>query len=119
MIEKISAKKCREDFQRVTLTRAYIENPIVPKSRNVEISKLMPETIQMWLNAKTRKDNGHPLSGKPKCHIRAGDDQRASGRNQGPDAPADIRTTFNEYMAMEYRPPCAEANSKVVRMVLG
>jgi hypothetical protein len=78
----------------------------------------MPETIQMWLNAKTRKDNGHPLSGKPKCHIRAGDDQRASGRNQGPDAPADIRTTFNEY-GNGVPPPCVEANSQVVRMVLG
>jgi hypothetical protein len=94
-------KDKREEMPRRFSTRHTYEGlyrkPHRSESRNVEISKLMPETIQMWLNAKTRKDNGHPLSGKPKCHIRAGDDQRASGRNQGPDAPVDIRTTFNEY----------------------
>jgi integrase len=51
--------------------KAYIDNHILPKWRDVEVNKLTPETIQMWLNAKTRKDNGQPLSGKTKGHIRA------------------------------------------------
>lgn len=50
---------------------AYIDNHIFPKWRNVEISKLIPEMIQMWLNAKTRKTTGQLLSGKTKSHIRA------------------------------------------------
>jgi integrase len=65
----------REEMPRRFSTRhsyeAYIDNHIFPKWRNVETSKLTPEMIQMWLNAKTRKDNGQPLSGKTKAHIRA------------------------------------------------
>jgi integrase len=65
----------REEMPRRFSTRhsyeAYIDNHIIPKWRDVEISRLTPETIQMWLNAKTRKDNGQPLSGKTKAHIRA------------------------------------------------
>jgi integrase len=64
----------REEMPRRFSTRhtydAYIQNHILPKWQGHEVSKVTPETIQMWLNATTRKDNGLPLSGKTKGHIR-------------------------------------------------
>jgi len=71
VIERYKQEEMPRRFSTLHSYEAYIDNHIFPKWRDVEINKLTPETIQMWLNAKTRKDNGQPLSGKTKAHIRA------------------------------------------------
>jgi integrase len=71
VIERYKREEMPRRFSTRHSYKAYIDNHILPKWRDVEVNKLTPETIQMWLNAKTRKDNGQPLSGKTKAHIRA------------------------------------------------
>lgn len=71
VIERYKREEMPTRFSTRHSYEAYIDNHILPKWREVETTKVTPETIQMWLNAKTRKDNGKPLSGKTKAHIRA------------------------------------------------
>ena len=70
VIERYMQEEMPRRFSTRHTYQAYIQNHIVPQWRQLEITKMTPEAIQMWLNGATRKDNSQALSGKTKGHIK-------------------------------------------------